>query len=84
VSNREEVTEDWRKFHDKGLHNFATSPNATGVGGVNTEGNIIGIGWDTNERQEKCIKSFGGEIKAKGTTGRRRRRRNNYVKEFRK
>jgi len=58
-ANREEVTRDWSKLHNKDHHNFYTSPNS--IHGNQLKKNELGRTCNMYERKERCTKSFGGE-----------------------
>jgi hypothetical protein len=56
---RDEVTGEWRRLHNEELYDLYCSPNI--IGGDKIKKNDMGGACSTYGRQERCIKSFGGE-----------------------
>jgi hypothetical protein len=54
---RDEVTGEWRKLHNKELHNLYSSPDVV----RQVKGNEVGGACGTHRRGEKSVQGFGGK-----------------------
>jgi hypothetical protein len=61
---RDEVTGEWRKLHNEGLHNLYSSPDII----RQVKANEVGGACGTRERGEKSVYVFGGKARRKETT----------------
>jgi hypothetical protein len=63
---RDDVTGEWRTFHDEELHNLYSFPNI--IRQIQVKTNQVGRACDTHGRGEKSVQGFGGKSRKKGTT----------------
>jgi hypothetical protein len=64
VSNKDEVTGDWKKLHNEELNDLLTQY----CSGDQIEKNELGGACSRYEREERRIQGFGGETCGKETT----------------
>jgi hypothetical protein len=63
---RDEVTGEWRKFHNEELHNLYSSPDTRIIRQV--KANEVGGACGTHGRGEKSVQGFGGKARRKENT----------------
>jgi hypothetical protein len=61
---RDEVTGEWRKFHNEELHSLYSSPDII----RQVKANDVGRACGTHGRGEKSVQGFGGKARRKETT----------------
>jgi hypothetical protein len=62
---RDEVTGEWRRLHNEGLHVPYSSLN---ILVIKMKKNEIGVTYSTYGSEERCIQDFGGKTLEKKTT----------------